>query len=531
MLLLLFYFIYLWTVFFAVGTAFKRCLWGTAVSVINILIGGIAVSLFFFSTVAFLMPLDGTAMALYNFFVILIFWANRKFISDKHKAIISTLRKEPISRKISYAALMVMVLAVSAMPPFLIDNETYYIQSIQWLNQLGYTKGLANLHPFLGQMSAWHVLEAGLNVHWIEKTTNDLNGFLFLIVVGSALKSTFNQERVNALLLMMSPLLLFFVSSPSPDLPILLGSAYLAVKMLNENQDYYRDQSVGMALVLAMLFLMKITILPLLGLLFLLSYNNKNRYKMGAIAAIAGLVWMVKNYIISGWMLYPFPFWQANEMWTLPNEFYRFEVAVQQVGFLQRIGPSFWILLTGVFASVWVFLTSKSRVKNILILLATMQVGMVVASNASVRLALPGIMIWVLVIGSLFSFEKHKSKLKFVPMLVCIVGLCVFGLLNFKSFKVNKTGMHHGGKTFSYQQVVIPANNTRFEFMRFEKCEEGNLEYYSPKQKMLLFNTFAGPLPTLNRNQLKYFKKRFHLVPQKIGNDLSDGFYSKKLME
>jgi hypothetical protein len=434
MLLLLLYFIYLWTVFFTVGTVFKRCLWGTAVSVINILIGGIALSLFFFSMVAFLMPLDGIGMTIYNLCVVLIFWANRKFIYEKHIAIISALQKEPISRKKSYAALIVMVLAVSAMPPFLIDNDTYYIQSIQWLNQFEYTKGLANLHPFLGQMSAWHVLEAGLNVHWMGKTTNDLNGFLFLIIVGSALKSTFNQDRGSALLLLVASGLLFFVSSPSPDLPILVVSAYLAVKMLNENQDYYRDQSVGIVLVLAMLFLIKITMLPLFGLLFLLKYNRKNRYKMVVIVATTLLIWIFKNYLISGWMFYPFPYWQANEIWTLPTEFYRFEAATDQKGFVRSIGTSFWIVLTiGLTVLAWVFLTSKSRVKNILMTIAMIQVMLVVVSNTSIRLALPGIMILGLVVGSLTCFEKFQSKLKFVPVLAFFSWICVFIVLNFKT--------------------------------------------------------------------------------------------------
>jgi hypothetical protein len=103
--------------------------------------------------------------------------------------------------------------------------------------------------------------------------------------------------------------------------------------------------------------------------------------------------------------------------------------------------------------------------------------------------------------------------------------------VEFQDFIVNKTGMYHGGKSFSYRHIVLPASHTRFESMRFEKCKEGNLEYYSPKQKMLMFNTFAGPLPTLNQKQQKYFERRFQIIPQKIENDLKDGFYSKKLSE
>lgn len=41
-----------------------------------------------------------------------------------------------------------LILAQSAALPFVVDNETYYLQTIKWLNEYGLVPGLANLHLF-----------------------------------------------------------------------------------------------------------------------------------------------------------------------------------------------------------------------------------------------------------------------------------------------------------------------------------------------------------------------------------------------
>jgi hypothetical protein len=63
----------------------------------------------------------------------------------------------------------------------LIDNETYYIQTIKWLNEFGFVKGLANLHPFFAQTSGWHILQSAFSFSYLPFSNNDLNGFCLLL--------------------------------------------------------------------------------------------------------------------------------------------------------------------------------------------------------------------------------------------------------------------------------------------------------------------------------------------------------------
>ena len=77
------------------------------------------------------------------------------FIFTNHSLIINylTLFKQEFQKtsnfvKIILAVILVLILAQSASAPSLLDNESYYIQTIAWLNEFGLVNGLINLHLF-----------------------------------------------------------------------------------------------------------------------------------------------------------------------------------------------------------------------------------------------------------------------------------------------------------------------------------------------------------------------------------------------
>src|SRR5690606_35447276 len=112
----------------------------------------------------------------------------------------------------------------SAGLPFVVDNESYYIQTIKWLNEYGFVKALANLHVFLAQNSGWHILQAGLNLSFLTDRITDLNGLL-LIVCSFFYLSEFQQKNEKhwiGFILLFNVLMFQFVDAPSPDLPLLL---------------------------------------------------------------------------------------------------------------------------------------------------------------------------------------------------------------------------------------------------------------------------------------------------------------------
>ena len=160
---------------------------------------------------------------------ILLTYSYRETVKDYIYSILRSFKKFKVEYKILYLFLFFVILAQSSTKPYLIDNETYYIQTIKWINEFGYVKGLANVHMFFGQNSSWHVLQAGFNFPFFSNFYNDLNGFLFAIfgfLAIEKLNGYNNRKNIQSfslgLVILFSLFLMLFVHAPSPDLIIFL---------------------------------------------------------------------------------------------------------------------------------------------------------------------------------------------------------------------------------------------------------------------------------------------------------------------
>jgi len=89
----------------------------------------------------------------------------RKEVIDFFLSLKAKLKALSIPLKIILGTIIIFDLAQSAGAPYMIDNETYYIQTIKWLDQYGLVPGLANLHFFLSQMSGILFLERSIGMN------------------------------------------------------------------------------------------------------------------------------------------------------------------------------------------------------------------------------------------------------------------------------------------------------------------------------------------------------------------------------
>ena len=121
----------------------------------------------------------------------------------------------------------VLILAQCASPPFIIDNESYYIQTIKWLNEYGFVNGLVNLHVFLGQTSGWHILQSAFNFSFLYDRFNDISGLALLLGNVYAIfklnafvtkKETSKLNLVFGLFPLWNVFLFQFISAPSPEI-------------------------------------------------------------------------------------------------------------------------------------------------------------------------------------------------------------------------------------------------------------------------------------------------------------------------
>ena len=98
--------------------------------------------------------------------------------------------------------------------------------------------------------------------------------------------------------------------------------------------------------------------------------------------------------------------------------------------------------------------------------------------------------------------------------------------LNLSRFTDNKLMMET--HTLSLRIIVKPSEITdRSTHFKINKL--GNLLYYSPVNKDLLWITGDGTLPCVSEEQVEMHRRMFKIIPQMRSGNLKDGFYSKNI--
>ncbi len=275
----------------------------------------------------------------FNFFshlllvIIIIYsvWTNMEFSSNR----ISQWIVERKKKSIFHILIFFVFLLLSAQIPYFHVNETYYIQTIKWAGEHGLTKGLINLHPYLGKFSTWHILQAGFNPGFF--IFNDINGlllisyFLFLLCKVNKMREktiyTFG-DRLLLLYFMVFPGLLLFINSPSPDLPVIIFSQIAFYFFIKNYYDIKREEFIQLLILVLFATLIKNTAIPLFFLPLILLIRHRKIIQSKVYLNYSFIFFLLiiflayKNYIITGYPLFPFSFFgkyvQAD--WKYPIE-------------------------------------------------------------------------------------------------------------------------------------------------------------------------------------------------------------------
>ena len=251
MILILLSWLYIFFTAFSLGIAFSKMLRIKQFDLVVIAILGLFSVTLLATAWAFFGPI---ALEFHVFLVLLsvfFLYKNKSNFTSILKETVSQIKSFSFSVKILFAISSLLVLAQSTTLPFIIDNESYYIQTIKWLNEYGFVKGLANLHLFFGQTSGWHITQSVYSFSFLYDKFNDLNGFCMLLgnlFAFQKLQSYFTKGNRIDLLFGLLPLtyafLFQFISSPSPDFPVYIF-AFILFSMYIQNEAAGRRRRVG----------------------------------------------------------------------------------------------------------------------------------------------------------------------------------------------------------------------------------------------------------------------------------------------
>ncbi|CAD5344366.1 LIC_10190 family membrane protein [Flavobacterium bizetiae] len=479
-----------------------------------------------------------------------------------YKLVLSQFKDFQIILKIVFIAITLLIIAQCSSIPFILDNESYYIQTIKWINEYGFIKGLANLHLFLGQTSGWHVTQSVFNFSFLYKNFNDLSGYCLLLGTFFSIQklndfyTTNNRNYLVVGLLPLFNIFLFqFISAPSPDVPVYIFSIILFFYFLENFKK--PTPEVFYLIVILVLFLVYIKntmltfgIIPIILLTLHFKIFSKKLLIPILLTTLVISLFIIKNMIICGSPIFPSKsFNNLSMVYAIPDaienfyydsiKHYGYAVTAQQYNSMSSFHLFLkWLTLPklhGLFNSLIIFLIilvpffiykfQNKKSLWILYIVMVLQLVLLFMTSPQYRFFMNFILFF-----SLFCFACLIQNKKIINSLLALsqvpVIIVLFISVNFNGFS-NNTFMQKSSN-FSISNIVFPHTNTKNN-TNFITVKLGNLNYNSPINNDFFWGNGDGALPCVNKDQIEYFKKYFNTVPQMRTNDLKDGFYAKKL--
>lgn len=230
-----------------------------------------------------------------------------------------TIAPASVATCIFFALSIAFILYFSGLQSITYDEGLYYSQFIQWTQTYRVVPGLANLQDRFGFNSSWHVLAALFNGAWITgKAMNPINGVLYLLMTiyllgglaapASPMASAASRARFMKLALLvlinMPWVGVYNLIAPAADLVVFYLTA-LAILLWLEQLETGAPQPL-LWLIPAYLLTIKLSALPALLLTAYLFWKSRHRYTMIAISAVIIAPWLIRNVILSGYLLFPF---------------------------------------------------------------------------------------------------------------------------------------------------------------------------------------------------------------------------------
>ncbi|HEX8269005.1 MAG TPA: hypothetical protein VF581_03860 [Flavobacterium sp.] len=484
----------------------------------------------------------------------------RQPIASIYKSLTLQLQRLSSGLKVTLGVITVLLLAQCSAAPFIVDNESYYIQTVKWLNEYGMVKGLANLHFFFGQTSGWHVAQSAFSFSFLYSNFNDLSGFCLLLgncIAFTKLHEYFSNRNFSFLIIGLLPLanvfFFRFIGAPAPDIAIYVISFIIFFYFL-EN---YKNSTVASLNLVAVLVLFaayikptSITsaILPLFLLLRNFRDNLRGSYRILVLSAVILVLFIGKSLVLTGYPLFPFPtrFFEYSPDFQVPEKIMRylggdkseaFQLSLADYEAMPIHSVLFkWLLLPGLhglFNKSAVFLVFISPIfilkyfnkREYWLLYLTMLLQLVILFALSPQYRF--FMNFILFFTFLCLAPMFRNRM-FVEALLYLSTFCTAVLL-FIPLNYSKITGNDLAKTTHIippSAILFPLENSKSD-NEFKAVTTGNLQYYSPLNTEFLWQTGNGPLPCVNKLQIDFFELYFAVTPQLRTGNISDGFYAK----
>ena len=260
-----------------------------------------------------------------------------------NNTIVKTLAIKPSIHTLIYA-ILILVFAYGTSRGYMhFDTNLYHAQAIRWIEEYGLVPGLANLQSRFGYNSAEFALNALYSCKWLLGRSLHctagyfalISSFLLVDTRDIFLKSKNEEYELNIRVSDLLRLGLFFylatiyseMLSPASDYYaqlLIFDIIILWLDSINTEEEYALQGILCIILVYAITIKLSLGLLVLLALIPGISWIRNKNIKSIIICTISGLIialpYLIRNYIISGWILYPSTIIKLGSPdWQLPK--------------------------------------------------------------------------------------------------------------------------------------------------------------------------------------------------------------------
>lgn len=236
-----------------------------------------------------------------------------------------------IIKVIVFSIFFVAALFFTTEGNFFSDSGYYHEQSIRWIEEFGTVKGSVHILKRLAYNSCYFCQCALYSMRDIfSQSLHCLSGFYGILVMGYALAGFDKSIRTNAIRL--APFVYFIllcseITSPASDYPLVFSVFYVVIRwfeLRDDNEEHYSPYAL-LSLFVVFLISIKLTVgcLILIVIKPAIAMIKERRVKEIITSIMAGIIillpYFIRNYIICGWLIYPFTKIDIfNPDWKLP---------------------------------------------------------------------------------------------------------------------------------------------------------------------------------------------------------------------
>lgn len=424
--------------------------------------------------------------------------------------------------------IVLFILGMGSLYPYILDHFGYYVPSIKWLSEVGLVKGIANLDLILGQMSVWHIFQAGFS-HLSDPFLR-INALLLIVY------AIYIFERKVWFQLCFIPVLVAFTPSPSPDLPVIVFSLIILTEILKRNENLTLLFGIS-----CFVFTIKPTAiwLPLFCLLYGI-FVAKKHLKFTILGFIISILFIVKNIWTFGYPFFPIQILDLNVAWKANPDLLQqsSQLALEKTYDLQYSYQEIthfswqekiirWFTLEGIKGKIHLLFIltlmilivfsfwKKEKIYRLLWLSIFIKSMIVLIFSAQYRFFLE-----VFFVAGMLFFEPfvNEKKSKITSGILAIFSIIIFIFPTLIQQTAPSFRLGYTMKKAEWKMLYQPLHYTYNNYQTFTL---GNLKFNVSKNYPFSFDT---PLPAISPSFIQQYSE-IGIFPQKSKN----GFIWKKL--